>query len=795
MSTKPLATRRSQRLIQDSDAKAPETSQPPPPSAPVKRKPSTTQMPGGKKPKTGAGNPAKPPATVKPLPTSSQLVQRLKAIQDPPQPADRLAPGTGSRYTPLSNHSPEVSSEEKVMSAPDRSDDNIIPDLQAEGVSTPASVPPAKSDKGTEIVRFSPSQATLDEIDIFFQNMSNANLSVEVEGKDKEDGGNGLQPPTLGSEDDDIQPRLDEPDYDAVAPDGASVQQGHADPILIALPASVDKHTVLDDFDRVVRAAHPTEGAACDRFRTIYLPSIVKHLDGDLEHAAPASAHPTPPDSPPTATLTEIDGNAASQSAGVRAASRPAPARDGPAAPVATTRPTLFNRNGETPGPFPPAYGLNEVTIAPDLPQEARAAWADSPGVLLRAAKKRLTSNASADIAAIGRALKQHLGDVRCEPLIPQVQQSRNRYYMWLYIEVADAAARAHLLDIKYIIRPHITLRFLPLYPGLNEQLEFVATLDGLTPFVDDSTTKQSVLNSFCTTLRADKEFGDLVTHSRDNVPEEYTGPDLIKYVLGTTRIRVNKMKISGGTGAVKYYFVLLMQPPSFDPAKWEAILRRVREMSFATKYGTGKPIAYDPCCVCGGTDHDKAICPLPQVQGYVGPLPGKELNPAAIRIEQTVPPDQRIGTAHLVEGRQSQKNSNTTTPSNVPRPIPGPSAYPGYQGYLPEGASSSSYMAWGQAGPPQQPHLQAESRGRGQPRRGRRGGFQGAPHAQFAPGHPQAYRGGFHRGGFGAGPSFGGGPGYGGDPTYGNASFGGDPSFGGGYDQGGNFGFPGPRF
>ncbi|KAL1698024.1 hypothetical protein EV121DRAFT_297645 [Schizophyllum commune] len=386
------------------------------------------------------------------------------------------------------------------------------------------------------------------------------------------------------------------------------------------------------------------------------------------------------------------------------------------------------------------------------------------------------------------------MGSVRCEPLIPQTQLGRNRYYMWLYLEVTDADARAHLLKLKYIIRPHITLRFLPLYPGIDEKLEFVATLDGLAPFVDDNLTKQSVLNSFCSTLRHDKEFVDLITHSRDNVPEAYTGSDLVTYVLSTTHIRVNKMKLSGGTGAVKYHFVLLMRPPTLDAAMWATIIGRVREMTFPTKYGVGKPIAYDPCCVCGGTDHDKAICPLPQVQGYVGPLPGKELNPAAVKIEQTIPPDQRIGTAHLVEGRQPQKNANNAaTPSNAPRPAPVPSAYSGYQGYMPDGGPSS-YMAWGQAGPPQQPYPQTELCGRGQPLSGRRGGFRGAPPTQFVPGPSQAYGGGFHRGGFGAGPSFGG-PGYGGDPSYGGTNFGGDPSYGGGYDQGGNFGFLGSRF
>ncbi|KAL1698025.1 hypothetical protein EV121DRAFT_297646 [Schizophyllum commune] len=338
----------------------------------------TTQMPGGKKPKMGAGTTAKPPlapkSSVKPLPTPSQLIQKLKDQQTPPPTTDRLAPGAGSRYMPLSNHSPEAAIEETAAPPTDQDDDEIIPDIPKEGVSTPVSVPKPDSEEGLEIVRFSPSQASPDEIDTFFQNISNANISgMHDEGDGENEESAPLQQPPQDGEDDDIRPHLNEDENDPATHGEKSEPHDGQDTVLIALPAGANKHTVLDDFNRVVRAARLTESEACERFRTIYLPAIVKRLDENMART-PAGIIP-PPHLPakdnasnaPAATHHDLAPPHVEERAVTRAAAVPA----GAATPTFPPSRRPFNLNGETPGPFPPAYGLNKMTIAPDLPLKA----------------------------------------------------------------------------------------------------------------------------------------------------------------------------------------------------------------------------------------------------------------------------------------------------------------------------------------------------------------------------------------------------------------------------------------
>ncbi|KAI4293577.1 hypothetical protein K525DRAFT_245057 [Schizophyllum commune Loenen D] len=365
---------------------------------------------------------------------------------------------------------------------------------------------------------------------------------------------------------------------------------------------------------------------------------------------------------------------------------------------------------GSTPGPHPFPAGVTASTLSRGVRSDCLERWKKHRGIPFLGSQMHW-DNGPVNANAAAKAFRAQFPGLvftiwtatRDENGLPPPQ---NVALYFLRTDNEEVIAR--LAADVHLIRPHITLTFIPLDRGLHPGETWYTNIDGLGLPDMDAWIQHDILEAIQDILRSDQVFRAMVIANRDNIPMEIASEDAPDYIVDTIRVCPLRMALPGGT-SFNYAIRIFGTPPTLDVTAFQQIQAHLYALTYTTAYGVGYAHLFDVCGVCTALDHPRGLCPLPSIPGYLGPLPGRELNPAAVASEALVDPALAIGHAHLIGIRTGPNADNQ--PGN---------AAPGNHPAFPSGGQGLAHSRGGRGG------RGGFQRGRGGARGAARGGGRG---------------------------------------------------------------------
>ncbi|KAL1687966.1 hypothetical protein GGG16DRAFT_104711 [Schizophyllum commune] len=305
---------------------------------------------------------------------------------------------------------------------------------------------------------------------------------------------------------------------------------------------------------------------------------------------------------------------------------------------------------GSTPGPHPFPAGVTIRTVTRGVSTACVTRWLKNRGIPFFGSQMN-PHNGPANTNAAAKAIRAHFPDLEfaiwtASYDLDSVPPPPNVAAYFMRTDNEEAIER--LAEEVHIIRPHVNLTFVPIDRGLHPGETWFTNIDGLGLPVMDSWIKQDLREAIQEVLLDDDVFRAMIIANRGNIPDEIANEDAPAYVVRTIRVVPLRLALPGGT-SFNYAIRIFGLPPTLDVSAFQQLQAHLYTMTYTTPYGVGYAHLFDVCGVCTAMDHPRGLCSLPSIPGYLGPLPGRELNPAAVASEALVDPAQAIGHAHLI--------------------------------------------------------------------------------------------------------------------------------------------------
>ncbi|KZV96287.1 hypothetical protein EXIGLDRAFT_435682 [Exidia glandulosa HHB12029] len=194
-----------------------------------------------------------------------------------------------------------------------------------------------------------------------------------------------------------------------------------------------------------------------------------------------------------------------------------------------------------------------------------------------------------------------------------------------------------------------------------NDDIDpFLHTITCLT-YDGSPESAEELEGMFQVLMLADTVLWDFVADTHNALPQELDHEEMMEYLSSSTTFRPLLIGKSGSPDVYRMDWNVYVISPTSDlklNLRFREILSTYEIET--TLFGTGKAVQDGTSCViCTGAGHSQGLCPFPQLDGWMGPVPPP--------LHQT-PPQATASTSTItVAGAVPRR------PQPAPRPSPAP--------------------------------------------------------------------------------------------------------------------------
>ncbi|KAJ7873734.1 hypothetical protein B0H13DRAFT_2348892 [Mycena leptocephala] len=226
---------------------------------------------------------------------------------------------------------------------------------------------------------------------------------------------------------------------------------------------------------------------------------------------------------------------------------------------------------------------------------------------------------------------------------VAEAQDSTNLITNYLNMQpgqICVGAANACVLSTTAI-----TLFVFTLFPPLSG---FMGIVEGLT-FANSPAGAQEAVNTIVHSLSTATTFIQLLMSHHDALPAHWTIQPVINTVLGS--ITVVPLELASPRGPRVVWCVFMMVTMT-NIVFYNALHASFSRVLFVTPFDNTGHVRDDMSCrICCSIDHPSALCPFPDIPGWMGPMPTSLLAiPAGNSNHGVHVPDIMLGDMNIVE-------------------------------------------------------------------------------------------------------------------------------------------------